>query len=719
MKKKSNYSMCLCNINFRNLFRSIKLNLVLTLLLIFSAFVTISANTAFTGMRNITSLQLTADMGAGWNLGNSLDAHGSWVSGLETETCWGNPKTTKAMIDAVKQKGFKTIRVPVTWYQHLGGAPNYTIDAAWLDRVEEVINYAFANDMYVIINIHHDDSWVVPTYAQKDATINQISKVWTQIANRFKNYGDYLIFETLNEPRLVGSAEEWTGGTPEGRDVLNAFHLAAVNAIRNTGGNNASRHLMVSPYGANGGSDAINDLVIPNNDSRVIISWHNYSPYNFVLQIPGTTTWGSSSEQSALLGEFDRLYNKFIQNGRAVVIGEWSPTDKNNTTERAKYAEFFIQAAKARKMATIWWDNGDINGGDSDGGSAIFNRNTVSWLYPTIADAIVNNSGTCTPTSITSYLQVNDGSWQQTSSVTVNSGDKVKFGPQPTSGGSWSWSGGGTSGTSREQTIYPTSSVTATATYTNTCGAQSAQNFTVNVNGGVGTTVHLTKRNASGFALDGGNGDASGGQLYLWSSDINNVNQAWVEIDRGNGYYSYQKLNTDYCIDGGNGGENGQAVILWPCDANNENQHWQKIDAGNSNYRLQKRNSPGYSIDGNNGGANEQSVYLWASDANNENQQWTFSSSSLKSAIIATEEESISLTEKILAYPNPVTDVLNLQLSVPVNEIAIFSIEGKLLYRQNSTSEKVEIDMSDYKPEIYFVKAIGQNETWTQKILKK
>ncbi len=325
----------------------------------------------------------------------------------------------------------------------------------------------------------------------------------------------------------------------------------------------------------------------------------------------------------------------------------------------------------------------------------------------------------CSPTSITPYTQVDDGSWQQTASITVDAGAKVKFGPQPTSGGSWSWSGGGTSGTSREQTIYPTSSVTATATYTNDCGAQSTQNFTVNVNGGVGTTVHLAKRNASGFALDGGNGGANGRQIYLWSNDVNNVNQAWVEIDRGNGYYSYQKLNTDYCIDGGNGGANGQAVILWPCDANNENQHWQKIDAGNSNYRLQKRNAPGYSIDGNNGGANDQKVYLWASDANNENQQWTFSSSSLKSAIVAKDEESISITEKILAYPNPVGDVLNLQLSVPVSEIVVYSMEGKLLYRQNSTSDKVEIDMSGYKPGIYFVKAIGQNETWTQKIIKK
>jgi endoglucanase len=463
-------------------FKAIIKYLVIAVLPTFWVSPDISANTAYTGMRNITSMQLTADMGAGWNLGNTLDAHGSWVSGLATETCWGNPKTTKAMIDAIKQKGFKTIRIPVTWYQHLGSAPDYTIDQAWLNRVEEVANYAFANDMYVIINIHHDDSWVVPTYAKQNAVIDQITKVWTQIANRFKNYGDYLIFETLNEPRLVGSPEEWSGGTAEGRDVLNKFHLAAVNAIRNTGGNNTSRHIMVSPYGASGEVSAIDALVIPNNDSRVIISWHNYSPYNFVLQIPGTNTWGTSSEQSDLNAFFDRIYNKFIRNGRAVVIGEWSPTDKNNTSERAKYAEFFIKAAKARQMAPIWWDNGDVNGGDSDGGSAIFNRNTLSWVYPTIADAIINNMGSCSPTAITPYLQVNGGSWQQASSVTVNSGSTVKFGPQPVQGGSWSWSGCGTSGTSREQTFTANSSCTATATYTNSCGASSTQNFNVTVN---------------------------------------------------------------------------------------------------------------------------------------------------------------------------------------------------------------------------------------------
>lgn len=136
--------------------------------------------------------------------------------------------------------------------------------------------------------------------------------------------------------------------------------------------------------------------------------------------------------------------------------------------------------------------------------------------------------------------------------------------------------------------------------------------------------VHLTKSNATGFAVDGGNGGANGQAIYLFARNTNNVNQKWIEIDRGGGFYSYKKLNTNYCMDGGNGGANAQAVVCWTCDAANQNQQWQKISTGGTNYRLQKRNSSGFSIDGGNGGANSQPLYLWASSSSNQNQQWTF-----------------------------------------------------------------------------------------------
>jgi GH35 family endo-1,4-beta-xylanase len=401
--------------------------------------------------------------------------------------------------------------------------------------------------------------------------------------------------------------------------------------------------------------------------------------------------------------------------GVPIYISEFDLDIADDNQQKNKMAELF----------PIFWNNPSVKGitfwGYVQGHTWIPNshlirydgseRPAMVWLKDYLS------CEGCNPTSITPYIQVNDSSWQQTASVTVDSGAKVVFGPQPSTGGSWSWSGCGTSGTSREQTVYPTGSCTSIATYTNSCGATSTQNFTVNVNGSSnGQNVHLTKSNATGFAIDGNNGGENGQQIYLWANDINNVNQTWVEIDRGGGYYSYQKLNTNYCMDGGNGGENGQSVYLWTCDAENQNQHWQKISAG-SNFRLQKRNAPGYSIDGGNGGENGQILYLWASDANNQNQQWIFSTSSLKSAS-ETEGLNENLTGSI-AYPNPVTSVLDLQLTAPAKEIVVYSVEGKQLYSQNTVSENVEIDMSGFRPGIYIVKAIGQNETWTQKILKK
>ena len=147
-------------------------------------------------MRNITSMEIVSDMKIGWNLGNTLDAWATGVSGLNTETCWGNPTTTKAMFDALKAKGFKTVRVPVTWNYHFGASPAYTIDKAWLDRVETVVKYGIDNDMYVILNMHHDD-WITLTASSQTAITDKITKIWAQIADRFKDYSDYLDFRNI------------------------------------------------------------------------------------------------------------------------------------------------------------------------------------------------------------------------------------------------------------------------------------------------------------------------------------------------------------------------------------------------------------------------------------------------------------------------------------------------------------------------------------------
>ena len=145
---------------------------------------------------------------------------------------------------------------------------------------------------------------------------------------------------------------------------------------------------------------------------------------------------------------------------------------------------------------------------------------------------------------------------------------------------------------------------------------------TINIPSGT-QVVTMQKRNTT-FAIDGGGGAQSGLQVYLWSTDTSNVNQQWLEIDRGNGYYSYQKQNTELCLDGGNGGERGQAVILFGCNDRNQNQQWRKVSTAGGSFRLEKRNASGFSIDGNRGATSRQAIYLWSSNSSNVNQQWEF-----------------------------------------------------------------------------------------------
>nr|3NDY_A Chain A, Endoglucanase D [Clostridium cellulovorans]3NDY_B Chain B, Endoglucanase D [Clostridium cellulovorans]3NDY_C Chain C, Endoglucanase D [Clostridium cellulovorans]3NDY_D Chain D, Endoglucanase D [Clostridium cellulovorans]3NDZ_A Chain A, Endoglucanase D [Clostridium cellulovorans]3NDZ_B Chain B, Endoglucanase D [Clostridium cellulovorans]3NDZ_C Chain C, Endoglucanase D [Clostridium cellulovorans]3NDZ_D Chain D, Endoglucanase D [Clostridium cellulovorans] len=342
-------------------------------------------STAFTGVRDVPAQQIVNEMKVGWNLGNTMDAIGG-------ETNWGNPMTTHAMINKIKEAGFNTLRLPVTWDGHMGAAPEYTIDQTWMKRVEEIANYAFDNDMYVIINLHHENEWLKPFYANEAQVKAQLTKVWTQIANNFKKYGDHLIFETMNEPRPVGASLQWTGGSYENREVVNRYNLTAVNAIRATGGNNATRYIMVPTLAASAMSTTINDLVIPNNDSKVIVSLHMYSPYFFAMDINGTSSWGSDYDKSSLDSEFDAVYNKFVKNGRAVVIGEMGSINKNNTAARVTHAEYYAKSAKARGLTPIWWDNGYSVAGKAET-FGIFNRSNLTWDAPEVMKAFIKGIG--------------------------------------------------------------------------------------------------------------------------------------------------------------------------------------------------------------------------------------------------------------------------------------------------------------------------------------
>lgn len=337
-----------------------------------------------------SSNEIVKDMGIGWNLGNSLDSHGEWIGNNKTseeyEIAWGNPKTTKIMIDKIKEGGFNTVRIPVTWSQHMQEAPDYKVDEEWMARVQEVVDYCISNDMYAIINLHHDD-WIIPLRSKEAEVRDKLEKLWLQIANHFINYGDKLIFETMNEPRLKGTEYEWTGGTSESRSMVNEYNKVALDAIRATGGNNEKRAVMMPTYAAGVVDVAINDMVIPNDDN-IIISLHAYLPYDFAMNINGTDIWGSDQDKKNLDWEFDKYYNAFVSKGIPVVISEFGSINKGNVESRMNLAEYYVKEAAKRGMTCIWWDNNVSRENEAET-FGLFNRDTLEWYDEKLKNILV------------------------------------------------------------------------------------------------------------------------------------------------------------------------------------------------------------------------------------------------------------------------------------------------------------------------------------------
>ena len=325
-------------------------------------------------LKNADTEAILEDMGLGWNLGNSLDATGG--SGLDTETSWSNPKTTQALIDKVKSLGFNTVRVPVSWGKHVSG-DNYTIDSAWLARVKEVVDYCYKNDMYVILNIHHDTkssasasgAGYYPRSSAYSSSEKFVTSVWSQAAEYFKDYDYHLIFETLNEPRLIGTGYEWwfnkwniPSEVKDAIDCINKLNQKAVDTIRATGSNNKGRLIMCPGYDASIDGATVSGFKLPTdisgNKNRIAVSVHAYSPYNFAMNVgSGSTSTYTSSIKNELQDLFSTLKSNFRDKGIPVVIGEFGSTDKNNTAERVKWATDYTALAKKNNIPCVLWDN--------------------------------------------------------------------------------------------------------------------------------------------------------------------------------------------------------------------------------------------------------------------------------------------------------------------------------------------------------------------------
>lgn len=333
----------------------------------------------------MTAAEFCKGIDVGWNLGNALDATGG--SGLSTETSWGNPKTTKELILAVKDAGFNAVRVPTTWYKHVSGN-NYAIDEEWLDRVQEVVDYAYDEDMYVILNAHHED-FNDPYNDTYKAASKELCAIWKQVAERFKGYDARLIFEGMNEPRKRGTNVEWNGGDAEGREVVNRLNADFVKTVRAAGGNNKTRFLMVPTYAAS--ASGLDGFELP-DDERLIVSIHAYTPYNFAMQTPGTTSFSADDDNSTreLKWLSQTLCDRFVSRGYGVIIGECGATNKDNSADRKRWAEYFPAVFGQYGIPVFLWDNNGYGTGSEKYG--LIHRDTLTWEYPEYIKTFVKSA---------------------------------------------------------------------------------------------------------------------------------------------------------------------------------------------------------------------------------------------------------------------------------------------------------------------------------------
>ena len=372
----------------------------------------------------ISAEQVVNEIGMGWNLGNTLDAHDRnlirFDQGVESETSWGNVLTTEELIKGLAERGFKTLRIPVTWHNHIVDE-NYTIDPEWMKRVKTIVDWGIKYGLYVILNVHHDNFFYSPkddkpvTYAKgfypNLRNIKESEKfiynIWSQIATAFNTgYDHHLIFEGLNEPRLTGTEFEWNFNKNEpicveAAEVLNEYMRLIVKTIRETGGNNEKRFIMITPLAAGYQSAMESKVEFPDDTKyngfkkKLILSVHMYAPYNLALNGDKAYTKFDQAGRDELKHNLASLYDKYVKGGIPVIIGEMGCVNKNNNEDRISWADYYVTTARRYHLSTVMWDNGisDI----SLEGQEIFgeyDRAKLSWVNEDFIDAYIKGAET-------------------------------------------------------------------------------------------------------------------------------------------------------------------------------------------------------------------------------------------------------------------------------------------------------------------------------------
>ena len=337
-----------------------------------------------------------AKMGLGFNLGNTMDAYDtsksmSKNSVADFETCWKQPITTNAMMKFLKDGGFNAVRIPVTWFQHMDADGN--VDKAWMDRVQEIVDYVINNGMYCVLNVHHDTGaesngsschWIKADVQNHTANQARFKSLWTQIATRFQDYSNKLVFEGYNE--MLDASSKWNAPLDNSSyTALNAYAQDFVDAVRATGGNNATRNLIVNTYAAANNESVLSHFTVPTDKTsgHIAVEIHTYDPWDW-LATKGA--WDSSC-QTEITNMFTRLNNTFVSKGVPVVIGEYgthgSASVSKSSTDAQKQAAAdqaadIVKKAKALGIATFYWMS-IFEGND---------RTVPQWTLPVVVEAM-------------------------------------------------------------------------------------------------------------------------------------------------------------------------------------------------------------------------------------------------------------------------------------------------------------------------------------------
>ncbi|MDE6600081.1 MAG: glycoside hydrolase family 5 protein, partial [Oscillospiraceae bacterium] len=345
-------------------------------------------------MRDMTTAEVVQEMGLGINLGNTMESCGDWISpsgGVTAyETGWGSPVVTQPLIQGYADVGFGVLRVPVAWSNLMG--EDYTISPAYIARVKEIIGWAIDADMYVIMNIHWDGGWFegFGKDDKRDECFEKYESIWTQLSEEFKDYGDKLMFESLNEEG--GWDEIWNrysnqGDKEKSFGILNDMNQRFVNIVRGSGGNNEKRHLLIAGYNTDFDLTCDAAFKMPDDPAgRCAVSVHYYTPSTFaILERDASwgkarTEWGTDEDYAELNKYMDMMKTNFADKGIPVIIGEYGTSTSNKTPEMVrKYVTAVCGAAYERGLCPVLWDTTDH----------FYNRTEMKFIDPELLEGLM------------------------------------------------------------------------------------------------------------------------------------------------------------------------------------------------------------------------------------------------------------------------------------------------------------------------------------------